>query len=206
MSSPIDQPGGYTPGPAGAYEPYQAGSYPPDPSGYPAAEYPAHGYQQPGYQPAGYPAGAYQQPEYQPAGSSGSYALHPEPQERSLGDLVGSITADLSTLMQQEVALAKAEATQSAKRAGKGAGMLGGAGLAGYFVALFLSIALWWALGDGIGHGWSALIVAVLWAIVAGVLAASGRKELAQVRGLDRTTETLGKIPNALQGNERQNR
>ena len=84
--------------------------------------------------------------------------------------------------------------------------MLGGAGLAGYFVALFLSVALWWALGVHIGNGWAALIVAVLWAVAAAVLAGRGRTEIAKVRGLDRTTETLGKIPNALQGNEGQNR
>ena len=192
MSSPMDPPGGYTADPAGTYQPYQANSYPPGPAT--------------GYPPQDHPQPDYQQPAYQRAGGQGSHALHAEPQEPSLGDLVGSITADLSTLMQQEVALAKAEATQSAKRAGKGAGMLGGAGLAGYFTVLFLSIALWWTLGVHIGHGWAALIVAVLWGIVAAVLAARGRKELAQVRGLDRTTETLGKIPNALQGNERQNR
>ena len=125
---------------------------------------------------------------------------------RSLGELVGEITSDLSTLMRQEVELAKAEATQSAKRAGKGAGMFGGAGFAGYMVALFLSIALWWALGDGMGHGWSALIVAALWAIAAVVLYVLGRKEFASIRGLDRTAETVKKIPNAVKGNEEQNR
>ena len=125
---------------------------------------------------------------------------------RSLGELVGEITTDLSTLMRQEVQLAKVESTQSAKRAGKGAGMLGGAGFAGYFVVLFLSFALWWALGNGIGRAWSALVVAVLWAIVAAVLAVMGRKALAEVRGLDRTAETLGKIPNAVKGNEEENR
>lgn len=125
---------------------------------------------------------------------------------RSLGELFSSLTEDFSTLMRQEVALAKAEATQSAKRAGKGAGMFGGAGFAGYFVVLFLSISLWWALGDGIGHGWSALVVAVLWGIVAAVLAAAGKKEFAKVRGLDRTADTLGKIPNAAKGNEAANR
>ena len=52
-------------------------------------------------------------------------------------------------------------AMYAAKRAGKGAGMFGGAGVAGHFVLLFLSISLWWALGDGMGHGWSALIVAM---------------------------------------------
>ena len=129
-----------------------------------------------------------------------------EPSPRSLGELVGEITTDLSTLMRQEVQLAKVESTQSAKRVGKGAGMLGGAGFAGYFVVLFLSFALWWALGDGIGHAWSALVVAMLWAIVAAVLAVMGRKALAEVRGLDRTAETLGKIPNAVKGNEEENR
>ena len=138
------------------------------------------------------------------------FGSHPvetsEAPQRSLGEIVSGITADLSTLMQQEVALAKAEATQSAKRAGKGVGMFAGAGFAGYFVVLFLSIALWWALGVHIGQGWSGLIVAVLWAIVAAVLALRGKKELSEMRGLDRTTETLGKIPNAVKGHEEQNR
>ncbi len=125
---------------------------------------------------------------------------------RSLGELISEITSDLSTLMRQEVELAKAEATQSAKRAGKGAGMFGGAGLAGHMVLLFLSIALWWALGDGIGHGWSALIVAVIWAVIGLVLFLLGRREFASIRGLDRTADSLKKIPNALQGNEEENR
>jgi len=125
---------------------------------------------------------------------------------RSLGELVGEITSDLSTLMRQEVELAKAELTQSAKRAGKGAGMFAGAGVAGHFVLLFLSIALWWALGNAIGHGWSALIVAVLWGIVAAVLALRGKKEFAQIQGMDRTADTVKKIPNAIKGNEEENR
>jgi hypothetical protein len=193
MSSPIDQPA-YGAGPA-----YPAG-------GYPQNNYPQGGYPQDSYPPG--PAGAFPQPTYQPAGGPGSHAVQPPepPQERSLGELVGNITADLSTLMQQEVALAKAEATQSAKRAGKGVGMFAGAGIAGYFVLLFLSVFLWWALGVHIGHGWSAFIVAILWAVVAAVLALRGRRELAQVRGLDRTTESLGKIPNAITGHEEQNR
>ena len=57
------------------------------------------------------------------------------------------MSRDVSTLMRQEVELAKAELTQSAKRAGKGAGMYGGAGVAGWFTLLFLSVALWWASG-----------------------------------------------------------
>ena len=61
---------------------------------------------------------------------------------KSLGELLSGVTEDLSTLMRQEVQLAKAEATQSAKRAGKGVGMFGGAVVAAHFVLLFLSIAL----------------------------------------------------------------
>ena len=86
----------------------------------------------------------------------------------SLGDLLGDVTRDMSTLMRQEVELAKVELKQSATRAGKGAGMLAGAGVAGHFVLLFLSLALWWALGYYvIGFGWSAVVVAIIWAIVA---------------------------------------
>ena len=125
---------------------------------------------------------------------------------RSLGELLSDVTTDLSTLLRQEVELAKAELTQSAKRAGKGAGMFGGATFAAYMGILFLSIALWWALGNAIGHGWSALVVAVLWLVVAGVLALLGRKEITAIRGLRRTTETVQKIPNAVKGNEEQNR
>ena len=125
---------------------------------------------------------------------------------KSVGELLSGITTDLSTLMRQEVALAKAELSQSAKRAGKGAGMLGGAGFAGYMVILFLSISLWWALGVHLGHGWAALIVAVLWAVIGAILYAVGRKAMASVRGMDRTTETVSKIPNAIKGNEEENR
>jgi hypothetical protein len=124
--------------------------------------------------------------------------------DRSLGDLISEVTQDLSTLLRQEVELAKAEVQQSAKRAGKGAGMLTGAAVAGYFVVLFASLALWWAIGAATGLGWSALIVAVIWAVIGAILALVGRKELRAVRGLPRTASTVQKIPDALKGNEGQ--
>lgn len=126
-------------------------------------------------------------------------------EQPSLGELVAEVSRDLSTLVRQEVELAKAEAKQSAQRAGKGAGMLGGAGVAGHFVLLFLSVALWWGLGAAIGRGWSALVVAVIWAVVAAVLAAMGRKELRAVEGMPQTTDSIKKIPHALQGHEEKN-
>jgi len=122
--------------------------------------------------------------------------------DRSLGDLISEVTTDLSTLMRQELELAKAELQQTATRAGKGAGMLGGAAVAGYFVLLFVSIALWWAIGSATGLGWSAIIVAVIWGVTGAVLAAMGRQSLRSVRGLPKTADTVKKIPDALKGNE----
>lgn len=124
----------------------------------------------------------------------------------SIGERLGEVTRDLSTLMRQEVALAKAEVKQASTRAGKGVGLLVGAALGGFFVLLFLSVSLWWAIGNGLGRGWAALIVAVIWAIIAAVLFSVGKKELQKIQGVPQTTDTLGKIPNALKGQEENNR
>ena len=61
--------------------------------------------------------------------------------------------------MRQEVELANAEAQQSARRAGKAAGLFSGSAVTGHFALLFLSVALWWPLGSAIALGWSALVV-----------------------------------------------
>ena len=128
-----------------------------------------------------------------------------DPTAESVGSLVGEVTRDLSTLIRQEIALAKAEAQDSVKKGGKGAGLLAGAGWATHFVLLFLSIALWWALGAWIGDGdlapalgWSACIVAIIWAVIAAVLALQGRTQLKKTKGLPQTAETLKRIPDAL--------
>ena len=128
-------------------------------------------------------------------------AAQAKAESTSLGDLLGEVTRDMSTLMRQEVELAKVELKQSATRAGKGTGMLAGAGIAGHFVLLFLSLALWWALGTVMGLGWSGVVVAVIWAIVAAVLASMGRKEINAIKGMPRTAETLQEIPPTLKPN-----
>jgi len=132
----------------------------------------------------------------------------PDP-DASLGELLGNITEDFSTLVRQEITLAKAEISQTVDKVGKGAGMFGGAGLAAYFTLLFLSLALWWALGAWIGQGdaqpalgWSALIVAALWGIVAAILAVTGRKEVKEARGMPQTTDTVKRIPDAVKGQD----
>jgi hypothetical protein len=119
----------------------------------------------------------------------------------SVGDLIGNVTRDLSTLMRQELALAQAELKQEASKTAKGAGAMAGAGVAGYFVLLFLSLALWAGLANLMDAGWAALIVAVIWAIVAAVLFSTGRAKLRQVHPTpERTVDTLSRVPDALKG------
>ncbi|MGY1740637.1 MULTISPECIES: phage holin family protein [unclassified Blastococcus] len=120
----------------------------------------------------------------------------------SVGELMGEVAKDLSTLMRQELELAKVEVKAEATKAGKGAGLMGAAGFAGYMVLLFLSIALWWALYHLVGHSWSALIVAVLWGIVGAVAFAMGKKQLQRVNPKpERTVDTLSQVPGALKPN-----
>ena len=126
---------------------------------------------------------------------------HAKAESSSLGELLGEVTRDMSTLMRQELELAKVELKESASRAGKGSGMLAGAGVAGHFVLIFLSLALWWALGTLMGLGWSAVVVAVIWGIIAAVLAVLGRKELKSIKGLPQTGQTLQEIPPTLKPN-----
>ena len=130
-------------------------------------------------------------------------ALPPQPDSRaSVGELFSDVAADLSTLIRQEVELAKAELRQSATRAGKGAGMLAGAGISGHMVLLFASVAAWWGIGDTTGHGWSALIVAAIWLIAAAILGLMGRREVSAVPGVPQTAQTVKQIPDAIRGNE----
>jgi hypothetical protein len=133
----------------------------------------------------------------------GAQATYEKGEVSSIGALISDISGDLTTLLRQEVALAKAEATQSATRAGKGAGMLAGAGVAAHFVLLFLSLALWWALADAMeSGGWAFVVVALIWGVVAAVLAVVGRNQLKKMTGLERSVDTAKRVPEALKGNE----
>jgi hypothetical protein len=126
----------------------------------------------------------------------------PDVGETSVGELLAEVSRDLSTLMRQEVELAKAELKQEVTKTGKGAGMLGGAGFAGYMVLLFLSIALWSGLSNVMDAGWAALIVAVLWAVIGAILFVTGRSTLRTVHPKpERTVDTARQIPDALKGN-----
>jgi hypothetical protein len=115
-----------------------------------------------------------------------------EVEQTSVGELIGNISNDLSQLFRQEVALAKAELKQEGVKAGKAAGMLAGAGFAGYLAVVLLSFALVFGLANVMDAGWAALIVAVIWLIIGAVLFANGRKKLKTVDPTPRrTVDTL---------------
>jgi len=123
--------------------------------------------------------------------------------KQSVGSLISEVTNDLSTLMRQEMDLAKAEIKQEVSKTGKAAGMLGGAGFAGYMLALFVSIAAWWGLANGMDEAWAALIVAAVWGVIAAVLYSTGRKKMREVNPKpERTVSTLKEVPDALKGRQ----
>ena len=116
----------------------------------------------------------------------------PDAGDTSIGEVIGNISNDLSQLFRQEVELAKAEIKEEAAKAGKAAGMLGGAGFAGYLAVVLLSFALVFGLANVMDAGWAALIVAVIWLIIGAVLYMNGRKKLKTVDPMPRrTVDTL---------------
>lgn len=111
----------------------------------------------------------------------------------STGELVNRATEQLSLLLRQEVALAKAELAQKGKRAGTGGGLLGAAGALGYVGLIVLAGAATAALGLVLPLWAAALTVAVALFLVAAVLAATGRAQLRRA-GSPMPEETLGSV------------
>jgi hypothetical protein len=111
---------------------------------------------------------------------------------RSLGEIVGDISRDLSTLVRQEMDLARTELKQELSKAGKGAGMFGGAGVAALLMLVFVSLALTFLLNRVMPVDLAALLVGLLWAAVAALLALRGRKNLEEANPqLPTTQQTL---------------
>ncbi len=134
-----------------------------------------------------------------PAGRHAGLDVGRDVSDASVGELVTVVTQDLSTLMRQELALAKAEVKEEAVKVSRAAGMLGGAGFAGYMVLLFASIAAWWGLAAVMAKGWAALIVTAVWAVIGAVLFVTGRQRMREVNPKpERTTETIKELPDTL--------
>lgn len=115
----------------------------------------------------------------------------PKRPDASLGELLSEMTSDLSTLFRKEIELAKTEARHEIGQAGKGAGMLGGAGLAAWLALVMLSLALAWLLDQALNTALSFAIVGLLWAVAAAVLVTAGKKRLASLQTLPETKETI---------------
>src|SRR3954462_12639624 len=87
----------------------------------------------------------------------------PDLKDRPIGDLLKQLSEQTTTLVRQELELAKAEVSEKGKKAGQGAGMFGGAGVSALLGLGALTAALIAALDTGMATWLAALIVGVLW-------------------------------------------
>ena len=115
-----------------------------------------------------------------------------ELREQSIGDLLKQLSQETTTLVRKELELAKAEVSEKGKQAGVGVGMFGGAGVAGLLALGSLTAFLIALLATQMEVWLAALIVTVLWAVVAGVLALMGRNKVQEATPpAEQTIETI---------------
>jgi hypothetical protein len=112
--------------------------------------------------------------------------------DASLGELVATATRDLSSLMRQEIELAKVEIKRDVVAAGKGAGMFGGAGFTAVLGLIFVSISAAYGLRWlGVPLGCSFFAVGAAYFLLAGLLALTGKRSLSKMGPPEKTIETL---------------
>jgi Putative Actinobacterial Holin-X, holin superfamily III len=113
--------------------------------------------------------------------------------EHKLSALVSNATKDLSTLVRDEVALAKAETKRDVKQAATGGGLFGAAALLGVFTLVMLSLAAAYGLHDtGLGLAWALLIVGGVYLLTAGGCVAVGILRLKRMRSVPATKRSTG--------------
>jgi Putative Actinobacterial Holin-X, holin superfamily III len=117
----------------------------------------------------------------------------PDLRGRPIGDLLKQLSEETTTLVRQELELAKAEVTEKGKKAGTGAGMFGGAGVAAFLGLGALTAALIAALDAAMPLWLAAFIGGALWLAVAGVLALQGRNKVQEATPPvpEQTTESV---------------
>jgi uncharacterized membrane protein YqjE len=98
--------------------------------------------------------------------------------ERPIGELLKQLSQETTTLVRQELELAKAEMAEKGKQAGIGAGMFGGAGIVGLLALGALTACLILALTPAMKDWLAALVVAAVYAAIAGILALIGRSRV----------------------------
>lgn len=116
---------------------------------------------------------------------------HERPDE-SISELVSRLTQEVSDLVNTHMQLARVEIMSDLRHAGRGAGMLGGAGIASYVAAFLASVAAAIGLGELLPLWAGFLIVAAVWSVAGIVLAVAGRRELKRLPQMaDDTLEEL---------------
>jgi uncharacterized membrane protein YqjE len=103
-----------------------------------------------------------------------------ELREQPMGELFKQFSNDMSTLVRQELRLAQVEMTEKGKRAAVGAGFLGGAGVTTVLFLGSLTACIIAALAEGVDVWLAALIVTVLYGVLAGALALTGKNRVAE--------------------------
>jgi len=101
--------------------------------------------------------------------------------DRPIGEVAGELTRDLSLLVRQEIALAKAEVTQKGKQVAPGLGMLGGSAVVGLMAAGALTACAVLVLALFLPEWLAALIVGVVLGAVAYLLMRSGKEQVQKV-------------------------
>jgi uncharacterized membrane protein YqjE len=122
--------------------------------------------------------------------SAGARALSGQPaddprgartaQDASTPELMRRLSEQTSTLVRQEMELAKVELSEKGKQAGIGAGLFGGAGVTGLYAGGALIATIIAALSLIMDTWLAGLIVTVVLAAIAGVLALQGRNKVKQ--------------------------
>lgn len=103
---------------------------------------------------------------------------HPDSYDRSLGDLLKELNQEISRLIKDEIALARLEMSKKLSAMGKAAGMLGAAAFVGLLALGVLTATIVLALDVALPAWLAALIVTVVYLIIAGVLGAVGYARL----------------------------
>jgi uncharacterized membrane protein YqjE len=106
---------------------------------------------------------------------------HPGLRDRGVGELVKDLSGQVSTLVKQEVDLAKAEMAEKGKKAGLGAGLLAGAAIGGLLMLGSMTALLILAIATAIPAWAAALVVMLLWGLVTGTCALVGRNKLREM-------------------------
>jgi hypothetical protein len=119
--------------------------------------------------------------------------------EPTIGQLVANASRDLSSLVRSEIELAKSELKTSAKSAGTGGGLFGGAAFLGLLAIILLSIAAAYGISAlGLHPALAFLIVAFVYLLVAAVLGVIGKRLVGRAKPPQRAIETSKESVEAL--------